>query len=372
MRLVGPATVVSVAYIDPGNWGSNIAAGSHFGFSLLWVVWLSGFLAVYFQYLAGLVGLSGAGLLDLFEARLKRFKPLLAPPLVAMVLATDMAEYMGLIIAVHLLTGAPLDVAAVFALVDVVLLASLSDRRALFARVIGGFVAVVALSFLVELWLVKPPLWEVALGSVVPRLPEGAAVVAVAIMGATIMPHALLLHSHLTHGMDRRVHMWQTLANLLGASAINVSMQIMAATALFGRAVDLGEAPAVLEPLFGGLAAFLFSVALFAASLSASAVSVEAGVLVFRYATGRRFSAAAARLTARLVNIAPALAALHLGASPVEVLVYTQYVLSLVLPVVMAAAVRWSWRMLGAAGRAAALAGTVFVTAMDLYSFVAG
>jgi manganese transport protein len=106
--------VVSVAYIDPGNWGSNIAAGSHFGFSLLWVVWLSGFLAVYFQYLAGLVGLSGAGLLDLFEARLKRFKPLLAPPSVAMVLATDMAEYMGLIIAVHLLTGVPLDVAAVF------------------------------------------------------------------------------------------------------------------------------------------------------------------------------------------------------------------------------------------------------------------
>ncbi len=95
-------------------------------------------------------------------------------------------------------------------------------------------------------------------------------------------------------------------------------------------------------------------------------------MLVFRYATGRRFSAAAVRLTARLVNIAPALAALHLGASPVEVLVYTQYVLSLVLPVVMAAAVRWSWRMLGAAGKAAALAGTVFVTAMDLYSFVAG
>jgi len=87
--------VVSVAYIDPGNWGSYIAAGSHFGFSLLWVVWLSGFLAVYFQYLAGLVDLSGARLLDLFEARLKKFKHLLAPPLVAMVLATDMAEYMG-------------------------------------------------------------------------------------------------------------------------------------------------------------------------------------------------------------------------------------------------------------------------------------
>jgi len=230
----------------------------------------------------------------------------------------------------------------------------------------------VALSFVVELWLMKPPLWETALGSVIPRLPEGGAVVAAAVVEAATKPHALLLHSHLTRGMDRKVHMWQTLANLLGVSAINISIQIMAATALFGRAVDLEEVPAVLEPLFGGLAAALFSVALFAASLSASAVSVEAGVLVFRYATGRRFSAAEARLAARLVNIAPALAALHLGTSPLHVLVYTQYVLSLILPVVMAAAVRWSWRMLGAAGRAAALAGTVFVTAMDLYSFVAG
>jgi hypothetical protein len=95
-------------------------------------------------------------------------------------------------------------------------------------------------------------------------------------------------------------------------------------------------------------------------------------VFVFRYATGRRFSAAEARLTARLVNIAPALAAPHLGVNPLHVLVYTQYVLSLILPVVMAATVQWSWHMVGTAGRAAALAGTVFVTAMDLYSFVAG
>jgi manganese transport protein len=115
----------------------------------------------------------------------------------------------------------------------------------------------VALSFVVELWLVRPPLWEAAL----PRLPEGGAVVAAAVVGAATKPHALLLHSHLTHGMDRKTHMWQTLANLLGASAINASTQIMAATALFGRAVDLEEVPAVLGPLFGGLAAVLFSAA---------------------------------------------------------------------------------------------------------------
>jgi manganese transport protein len=119
----------------------------------------------------------------------------------------------------------------------------------------------VALSFVVELWLMKPPLWETALGSIIPRLPEGGAVVAAAVVGAATKPHALLLHSHLTRGMDRKTHMWQTLANLLGASAINASTQIMETAALFGRAVDLEEVPAVLEPLFGGLAAVLFSAA---------------------------------------------------------------------------------------------------------------
>jgi manganese transport protein len=115
----------------------------------------------------------------------------------------------------------------------------------------------VALSFVVELWLVRLPLWEATL----PRLPEGVAVMTAAIMGAIIMSHALLLHSHLTRGMDRKIHIWQTLTNLLGASAINASTQIMETAALFGRAMDLEEVPAVLEPLFGGLAAVLFSAA---------------------------------------------------------------------------------------------------------------
>jgi manganese transport protein len=115
----------------------------------------------------------------------------------------------------------------------------------------------VALSFVVELWLVRPPLWEAAL----PRLPEGSAVVAAAVAGAATKPHVQLLHSHLTHGMDKKTHMWQTLTNLLGASAINASTQIMETAALFGRVVDLEEVPAVLEPLFGGLAAVFFSAA---------------------------------------------------------------------------------------------------------------
>jgi Mn2+/Fe2+ NRAMP family transporter len=188
-----------------------------------------------------------------------RFKPLPAPPLAAVILATDMAE-MGLIIALHMLTGAAGGGGCICL-----------DRRGPLGvafRQTGPFRegcrAAVALSFVVELWLVRPPLWE----AVLPRLPEGSAVVAAAVVGAATKPHDLLLHSHLTHG--RKTHMWQTLTNLLGASAINASTQIMETAALFGRAVDLEEVPAVLEPLFGGLAAVLFS----AASLSLCGVCV--------------------------------------------------------------------------------------------------
>ncbi len=125
------------------------------------------------------------------------------------ILATDMAEYMGLIIALHMLTGAAGSGGCICL-----------DRRGPLGvafRQTGPFFcegcrAAVALSFVVELWLVRPPLWEAAL----PRLPEGGAVVAAAVVGAATKPHALLLHSHLTHGMDRKTHMWQTLANLLG------------------------------------------------------------------------------------------------------------------------------------------------------------
>ncbi len=171
----------------------------------------------------------------------------------AVILATDMAEYMGLIIALHMLTGAAGSGGCICL-----------DRRGLLGvafRQTGPFsegcLAAVALSFVVELRLVRPPPWEATL----PRLPEGGAVVAAAIVGAATKPHALLLHSHLTHGMDRKTHMWQTLTNLLGASAINASTQIMETAAFLGRAVDLEEVPAILEPLFGGLAAVLFSAA---------------------------------------------------------------------------------------------------------------
>lgn len=331
---MGPATIVSVAYIDPGNFGANIEAGMRYGLSLLWVVAVSGALAVAVQYVAGMVGVvRGAGLLDLA----KRWRPLLAPPLVAMVLATDMAEYMGVVLGLHLLTGLPLWVCAAVGFVDVVFLAALADRRELFAKVIGGMVAVIALSFLAQLYFAKPDWGQVLASLASPDLRGGMALVAAAIVGATIMPHAVLLHSHLAVGQARSDHLYQTLLNLIGASAINAAILISSAYQLHGANADLTDVAKILEPLYGPFAAFLFSLALLLSGVSSSAVSVEAGLLTAKYLFGREVAPWKARLAARSVNVVPAvLAVAAAGVSPLTILVYTQAVLAAVLPAVLA------------------------------------
>lgn len=340
MRLIGPATIVSVAYIDPGNFGANLEAGMKFGLELLWVVVVSGLLAVAIQYTSGMVGIArGAGLFDLMA----RYRVWFSPVAVAIVLATDMAEFMGVVLGLHLLLGVPLWLAALVGFVDVLALALLADRRELFAKVIGSMVVGVAASFLVQLYFIGPDWGEVA-ASVVPRSISGEmALVAAAIVGATIMPHAVLLHSHIALGQVRREHMYQTAFNLLGASLINAAILITSAYVLFGRDVDIQEVPRVLEPLYGALSAFLFSLALLLSGISSSAVSVEVGVLTARYIFGRVVQPWKVRLVARLVNLAPAVLAVGaLGVSPITVLVYTQAVLAATLPVVLAALWKFS------------------------------
>lgn len=152
--LIGPATVVSVAYMDPGNFGANIAAGSAYGLDLLWVVWLSGLLAIMYQYISGVLGLeSGAGLLDHLKARLRPLWPLYVPALFAVALATDLAEFVGLIIAFELLLGLPVYLAAFLGSIDVILLLVLGDRgRAYFAAI-----GVLASAILLEQFNLHPP-----------------------------------------------------------------------------------------------------------------------------------------------------------------------------------------------------------------------
>ncbi|MEM1888493.1 MAG: Nramp family divalent metal transporter [Pyrobaculum sp.] len=335
VKLIGPATIVSVAYIDPGNFGANLEAGMKFGLALLWVVAVSGLLALAIQYVSGMLGVSrGAGLFDLMT----RHRLWFSPVAVAIVLATDMAEFMGVVLGLHLLFDIPLWAAALVGFFDVAFLALLADRRELFAKVIGGFVVAVAASFLIQLYFIKPNWGEVA-AALVPKTVTGdMALVAAAIVGATIMPHAVLLHSHIAKGQLRREHMYQTAFNLFGASLINAAILITSAYVLYSREVDIQDVPKVLEPLYGPLSAFLFSMALLLSGISSSAVSVEVGVLTARYIFGRVVQPWKVRMAARLINLAPAVAAVGaLGLSPITILVYTQAVLAATLPIVLTA-----------------------------------
>lgn len=337
MEIIGPATVVSVAYIDPGNFGANIAAGSAFGLSLLWVVWLSGALAVMYQYIAGVLGLeTGRGLLDHLKKGAGRLWPLYIPVLFAIGLSTDLAEFVGLIIAFELLTGVPLYIAVLLGSVDVLLLALLDNRKEVYFSAIGSLASIVGLSFLIELVLVRPDIYAVLYYSLVPSLKGSEALYAASIIGATIMPHALILHSHMTQGMEKRVHRVQTLYNLVMASAVNAAMQIVAATALYGDVgVGLSQIPRVLEPLYGPLAGYVFSIALLSSGLASSAVSVQAGTLMLERIFTKAPSKPRARLLFRGINVIPTALVLEAGLNPLSLLVYTQVVLSLVLPLVL-------------------------------------
>ncbi len=371
MDLIGPATVVSVAYIDPGNFGANIASGSAYGLDLLWIVWLSGLLAIMYQYISGVLGLeSGKGLLDHIWTKLPRLRPLYVPALFAMALSTDLAEFVGLVVAFQLLLGLPIYLAAALGSIDVVLLLLLGDKRRTYFAAIGALASVVGFSFLVELFLIRPNLALIAYHSIVPTLKSGEALYAASILGATVMPHAVLLHSHIVEGLDRRRHRIQTLYNLGLASAVNAAMQIVAAYALYGKAVDISTVPKILEPLYGPLSGLAFSVALLSAGLASSAVSVQAGTLVLERFLGRGIDKYKARLTFRLINIVPTAVILAAGFNPLDLLVYTQVVLSLVLPAVLLPLVVYASPYISKRLAIAAHAATAFVILIDVLTFV--
>ncbi|MEL9991915.1 MAG: Nramp family divalent metal transporter [Thermoproteus sp.] len=372
MDLIGPATVVSVAYIDPGNFGANIAAGAEYGLDLLWVVWLSGLLAIMYQYISGILGIeTKRGILDHIKVRLKPLWPLYVPALFAVALATDLAEFVGLIIAFRLLTGLPLYLDVILGSIDIFLLLIIGDRGRAYFAAIGALASIVGFSFLMELILVKPNLAELAYRSVVPALRPGEALYAASIIGATVMPHALVLHSHIVEGLDRRTHKFQTLYNLGVASAVNAAMQIVAAYALYGAAnVQLSLVPKVLEPLYGPLAGYAFSIALLSSGLASSAVSVQTGALMMERIFERNIAKYRARALLRAINIIPTAIVLLEGLNPLYLLVYTQVVLSLVLPAVLVPLVKFASPYLDKRIVAVAYAASIFIIFINFLSFI--
>lgn len=387
LLFAGPAVVASIAYMDPGNFATNIQAGAKYGYSLLWVVLAANLIAMLFQALSAKLGIVTNR--NLAELSREHFP---APVVYGMwgiseiaAMATDLAEFLGGAIGLSLLFHIPLLFG--MAVTGVVTYAILTGERQGFRPlelIIGGLIAAVALSYVLELLIVHVAWASAAKGTFVPRLGgPGALSVAVGILGATVMPHAIYLHSGLTQHRTRaknnaeraklvRFSHVEVLIALTVAGLVNMAMVIMASGAFHAGHPDVAEIETAyhsLTPLLGAAAAGIFLVSLLASGISSSVVGTMAGQMIMQGFTGFRIPV----WIRRLVTMVPSFIVVALGLNATDALVYSQVVLSFALPVPMIALVILTSRrdVMGAfANRrwvaGAAMAGTVVILALNV------
>jgi manganese transport protein len=351
LPFMGPAVVASVAYIDPGNFATNIQAGARYGYSLLWVVLLANGVAMLFQSLSARLGIvTNRNLAELCRAHFPRPVVLVmwAVSEVA-AMATDLAEFLGGAIGLSLLLNLPLFVGmAITAIITYAIL--LLDKRGFrpLELVIGALVGVIAICYVVEL-AVAPPDWgAAAIGMFVPRFADHDAILlSVGIVGATVMPHAIYLHSGLTQARAparnprerRRMVRFsnrEVVAALTAAGIVNAAMVMMAARAFHvghSEVAEIGQAYHTLIPLFGAAAAGVFLVSLMASGISSSVVGTMAGQVIMQGFVGWRIPV----WLRRAVTMLPAFLVVGAGFDATRSLILSQVVLSLVLPVPMVA-----------------------------------
>lgn len=346
LGLLGPAFIAAVAYVDPGNVATNVTAGSQFGYTLVWVVVLANVMAVLVQYLSAKLGLvTGRSLAGNLGDRLPRPVRLgYWAQAETIAIATDLAEVVGGAIALYLIFDLPLVVGAlVTASVSLVILL-VGDARGqrVLERTIIGFLALIAVGFLAGT-VVAPPAADALAGGLVPSF-DGAESVLLAsgIIGATVMPHVIYLHSSLT---SRRVERWGTgfdvpqllritrvdvVSALVVAGLLNLSLLLVAATSLAGLpGTDTltGVYDVVTSELGAGVA-LLFAVALLGSGLASTSVGAAAGAEVMDGLLGLRIPL----VLRRVITVVPALVVLVLDVEPSRALVVSQVVLSLGIP----------------------------------------
>ncbi len=382
LPMTGPAVIVSIAYMDPGNFATNIQAGARYGYTLLWVVLLANVIAMLFQALSAKLGIvTGRNLAELCRERLPR--PLVLAMWVASevaAMATDLAEFLGGAIGLSLLFHLPLFWGmGVTALVTYAIL--LVEQRGFrpIEVIIGALVAVIAVCYLIEVFI-APVDWGAAVAhSIVPQLPDATAVmIAVGIIGATVMPHAIYLHSGLTQtrvpvrgDADRRKLIGysnrEVIVALTMAGLVNMAMVMMASAAFHLGHSDVSEIETAyhsLTPLLGSAAAIVFLISLLASGVSSSAVGTMAGQTIMQGFVGFKIPI----WVRRVVTMLPAFVVVSLGVNATTALVISQVVLSLTLPIPMLALTAFTRRrdIMGAFAngrptQAAALVATVTV-----------
>jgi len=347
LPFLGPAFIACVAYMDPGNFATNIAGGSKFGYTLVWVIVASNLMAMLIQTLSAKLGIAtGRNLAEVCRDRFSRRVAIgLWIQAEAIAIATDLAEFLGAALGMHLLFGIGLFPAAVLTAVAAFLILGLQrfGFRPLEAT-IGVIVLTIGACYVVELFKARPDLAEVGKHAVIPGFQgSGSILLAVGILGATVMPHVIWLHSALTQDRirpqdDAQARRLMRLTKIdVGiamaiAGLINVAMLVMAASTFFKSGLhhveSLEGAHRTLVPLLGSASSQLFAVALLFSGLSSSAIGTLAGQVVMQGFIRRRIPI----VVRRLVTMAPAFVVIGLGADPSRTLVISQVVLSFGIP----------------------------------------
>jgi manganese transport protein len=347
LPFIGPAFIACVAYIDPGNFATNIAAGAQFGYKLLWVVMYSNIIAMFVQALAAKLGVAtGKNLPELMH---DHWPAWLVWPLwvVAeiMAMATDLAEFTGAAVGFHLLLGIPLLAGAVLTGISTVAMLFLQRQGfRLLEVLITVLVGVVAGSYVAELFIGRPDVGQMAYHAVVPYISQDTILLSVGILGATVMPHVIYLHSALTQNRMRPPSLTPDQARRLYrfsvidvgvamplAGVVNGGMLVMAAITFHqhGQTTlsDLGAAYATLNPLLGHAAATIFAISLLASGLSSSTVGTMAGQVIMQGFVGFQIPL----WLRRALTMAPSFLVIGLGLPTATTLVLSQVVLSVVL-----------------------------------------
>ncbi len=344
LRFLGPAFIVSVAYIDPGNFATNISGGSIFNYNLIWVILWSNLMAIFLQTMSAKLGIAtGHNLPEMsakiFSKRTNWFFWIIAE-LAAM--ATDLAEFLGGTLGFYLLFRIPMVYAGLLTgLITFAIVYLEKYGQKVIEIVIGVLVAVISIAYTIELFLAKPDWAQVGIHTLLPSLPNSQAVlIAVGMLGATVMPHVIYLHSQLVQSRNKicpnkKKHLRMEKIDI--AIAMNIAFIINAAMVVVSAAVfyrngmiveTIEQAHKSLAPLVGGLSSGAFGIALLASGLSSSAVGTMAGQTIMK-----GFINLSIPLNLRrLITMLPALIIIALGINPMKALILSQVTLSFALP----------------------------------------
>jgi len=350
LKYIGPGLLVTVGFIDPGNWATNLAAGSMFGYALLWVITLSCVMLIIIQHNVAHLGIVTG--LCLSEATNKYLPKVLSRPILGSAMlasvSTSLAEITGGAVALQMLFGIPIRAGALIVVIACVLMLFTNTYMKI-ERWIIMFVSIIGLSFIYELWLVDVNWLAAAKGWVTPTIPDGSLLIITSVLGAVVMPHNLFLHSEVIQSRkwnledesvirrQLKYEFYDTLLSMLIGWGINSSMIILAAAVFFkeGTKVDeLSQAQALLAPLVGENAGVIFAVALLFSGIASTITSGIAGASIFAGAFNEPYQPKDVHTkVGMLVSFVPALVMVMLVANPFRALILSQMFLSVQLPI---------------------------------------